>query len=125
MKCNDKSFAALAKNKITLQSKSNTTDDYGGQASTWSDAFTAWAWVKPLGIFERTVSEAHNSEVTHKITIRYNSNYADTASLVGYRIKLDNRFFSVEGIKLLDLDFKNYGKAYIEILARQNAPEYA
>lgn len=34
--------------RVTIQSKTRTTDDMGGAAEAWADVATVWAFVRPM-----------------------------------------------------------------------------
>jgi SPP1 family predicted phage head-tail adaptor len=62
---------------ITLQSRSTSQDASGGQLLTWSDVTTVWANVNPLSGRELLAAQAVQSSVSHRITIRYQTQFAD------------------------------------------------
>jgi len=121
-KCSD-SFIAQAKTKVKIQSKAETVDDYGATTGSWSDLFTVFAIVKPLSTFEVINSKALQSEVTHSVTVRYRSDLADTGLTAKYRLLIDNRVYSIQGVQNLDRDMKSYGSFYQKITCRDNGSE--
>lgn len=123
MKCG--AFQKNAKNKVTIERQALVADDYGSSINTWTTVLTPWAWVMPLSTFERINSEQLRGSTTHKIIIRYASTLADVKTVSSYRLTLDGRIHNVKGIKLLDDDMKNYGKAFIELRTDENATELA
>lgn len=122
-KCTCKNFISMAKDRIVVQSQSQTTDDYGGAAVTWSTVGTYWAYIEPLSAREVFESEQNQSKVTHKMYIRYQSALKDTKVTGSYRVSFDGRVFAIDGIKNLREDFKGYGRDFQELRVLDNGPE--
>lgn len=123
MACND--FRAKARHKITIESKSLTTDRYGGQLVTWTTQSTVFAKIEPYSGREPLANEQLQSRVSHKMTIRYQSTLKDTASASSNRVLFDDRVFSIEHIRNLHDDMKNEGKAYQVLYVVENGAENA
>jgi SPP1 family predicted phage head-tail adaptor len=85
------------RHKIILQKLDQQADSYGERRETWSDFMTVWASIKPVSGREFFAAEAVNSEVSHKILIRYRPGV--TASM---RVKYKDRYFAVSAV----LDFE-------------------
>lgn len=124
-KCSDKpSFAQRAKNRIIIQTQTETPDGYGGRSLVWADTYKVWAYVKPVSTYETIQSKVLKSEVSHKIQIRYIAALADTALTAKYRVLLDDRYFSIEGVQNLDNDETSYGKFYQLLTCNDNGSVY-
>lgn len=78
---------------ITFQKLSNIQDDYGAPIEQWNDVLTIRAGIYPLSGREFYAAETVNSEVTHKINMRY---------MLGLnpdmRIKFGDRYFNIISI---------------------------
>jgi SPP1 family predicted phage head-tail adaptor len=121
--CNN-NFATEAKHQIKIQQPIETADGSGGFVAVWEDITTCFAKVETASVYESVQSKANQSEVTHKITIRYRSEFANTAEIAKYRIILDGRIHSIQGVNNLDLDQKSYGKFFNKFSTRDNGAEY-
>jgi SPP1 family predicted phage head-tail adaptor len=122
-KCFD--FAFEARQKILIETNSDTTDEFGGQAGSWSTvgAGTVWAKVSPASDHTRFISENLQARVTHIFIIRYQSGLADVKDTVKNRITLDSRLFDIMAIKNVDDTLKRWGKAYQIIMADEAGPD--
>lgn len=83
--------------RISLQQRSATLDSYGQQAVSWSTTATVWANIKPKGGKEkdRSVAMVVESELTHKVTIRYNANFMPPTTVDAWRILYGTRVFNI------------------------------
>jgi SPP1 family predicted phage head-tail adaptor len=88
------------RHKITLQERKNTENEYGESTEEWIDIYTIWASVNPVVGREYFAAETVNSEVTHKIRIRYKENINPFM-----RVKFKERFFRI--ISVIDFEEKN------------------
>ena len=83
------------KRRITLQQRSTTQDAMGGQVTTWSDLLTVWASIEPLSGRALVNAQAVATEVSHKITLRWQSALADPKVVSALRISYKGRFFNI------------------------------
>lgn len=121
MKCGE--FLKNAKQKVLVERQVLVADNYGGQTNTWTTVGTYYAWVRPLSTYESVINQQLRGSTTHKIIIRYVSGLANVKTTSSYRLTLDSRVHNIVGIKNLDGTFKNYGKAFQELLTNENAVE--
>lgn len=105
-------FRALAKNKIDIQFQTNTVDEYGSPITTWTSLGTFWAIIEPKTVTEILERGQLIAKVTHKITIRFNSEVNPSCKIV-----FNSREFNILGIKKLDNDLKMEGNRFIEMMA--------
>jgi len=56
---------------IVIQSKTTTTDSYGGPVTSWTTFASTWAEVKPMRGRELIAAQAAHSEVTTRFYTRY------------------------------------------------------
>lgn len=85
------------KDRVTIQNYVRTPDGYGGYTETWQDIATVWANIKPLRGREFFQAQQIQSEVTHKITIRYRNDIDETC-----RVKYNGQIFDIKSI--IDID---------------------
>lgn len=119
--CNN--FSAMAKDRVLIQSPSETTDSYGGRTSSWADVGTYWAWIVPVSGRELFAQQSNQSRATHKMTIRYVSSFKNIKNISDYRVSFDGRYFAVRAIRNLDTDMKSEGKDFQELIVEENAPD--
>lgn len=118
MKCNQ--FSKKARNKVTIQQRSVSGDDYGGSSGTWSTLSTEWAIIEPSSGREVFETAQLQSRVTSKITIRYNSSLKDTAVTGKYRISFDGRIYQIRYVQNLHEDMKREGAAFQKLFCEEN-----
>ena len=118
MACFD--FASEAKHRVTISQEVQVDDGLGGFTITFADVGTYWAIIKPLSVSETFLSEKMQSKVSHKITIRYQTDLKDTAITGAYKLKFDGRTFSIKGVINLSHDLKAEGKDYQRLMVVEN-----
>lgn len=121
MKCDN--FAAIAKERVTIQTRVEAADAFGGQNVTWSNLGTYWAFVKPIGGRELFAADKLDSRVTHKILIRHLSVLKDTDLASKYRISFDNQIFTIDYVENLSKDLQAYGKDFQRLHCIANGAE--
>lgn len=68
-----------ARHQVTVQGLTETPDQSGGYTQVWADKFTAWAAIEDFSLLpryekERWSEQQLQTEVSQKITIRYQPN---------------------------------------------------
>lgn len=110
----DLNFRTNAKHRITIQSVTETVGDMGGFETSYSDLTSMYAIIEPMKQIERTQYAKLDSEVSHKITVRYRSIFSDPLETVKYRIIFKNRQFEItEAIDLFE------DNKYVRIIASE------
>lgn len=99
MKCCELTPGML-RHSITWQEEVKTPDSGGGYSKTWQDVATDKAMVKPLRGNERWQSQRIESNITHRIFMRYKAN-----RLPSMRIVFKSRIFQVKAI--LNIEERN------------------
>lgn len=92
MKCCDLVSGKLRHN-ITWQKKNKTPDTGGGFTYTTDDFAITRAFIKPVSTNERFFAQRIESDITHKIYIRYRTDLNPAM-----RIKYGDRYFQVKGL---------------------------
>jgi SPP1 family predicted phage head-tail adaptor len=86
-------YAGLLNKIITIQSKTQTTDEYGGPVTTWATYKQVWAAIWPLRGRELIAAQAAQSETAVRFRIRY---LAGLTSAM--RISCDGKIYDITGI---------------------------
>ena len=110
----DLNFRMNAKHRITIRSAIETVGDMGGFKTEYSDLASMYAIIEPMKQIERTQYSKLDSEVSHKITVRYQSIFDDPLDTVKYRIVFKGRQFEVT--QAIDLFADN---RYVRIIASE------
>lgn len=121
MKCGE--FPAKAKNLVTIQQRTDTSDAFGGSGVVWSTLQTAWAVIEPTSGREPYLQAQLQSRVTSKITIRYIAALKNTASAAKFRVLFDGRYFPIKYVKNLDEDLVAEGKVFQVLMCEENDAE--
>lgn len=116
-------FNSKARNRIVIQSPTETVDSYGARTVSFSTQSTVWAQIIPNSGREIFAQGAIQSRYTHKIIIRYQSALKNITSISDYRVSFDGRLFGIQAIKNLDADFKTEGKFFQELLCEENGSD--
>jgi SPP1 family predicted phage head-tail adaptor len=106
--------------RIQIQTFITTADGHGTPVKTWSTAATVWGAIEPVSGKEGTVSGAHASQTTHKITIRFYSGLNSKARIAYLDTQVSpnvTRIFEIQSI----LNTNERG-AQQEIMATEGAP---
>lgn len=97
------------RHRITFQIPVVQDDGYGGEEKAWQDAFSAWASIKPISGREYYDAMSIQSEVTHRIRVRYRPDIT-----TDMRIEHGDRIYEIEAV--IDIDSRH---KYLEILCRE------
>lgn len=80
------------RHRIEIQTASEAADSLGQMTKTWTTAVTRYAAIEPLSGRELIQAQQVNSEITHKVTLRY---YAVTSKM---RFKFGSRYFEIMSV---------------------------
>ena len=106
--------AGALRKRVTFQTRSAAVDSFGQQVTTWTDAFTVWASIEPLSARELFAAQAVQSEVSHKVAVRYRAELANPVAVAAMRVVYSGRWFNVQGA--LNIDER---RRSIELLATE------
>lgn len=70
------------RHRVVLQEKTSFQDTHGDMVEDWSPVATLWAAIEPLSAREFVASQALQSAVTVRITIRYRAGVVPTMRLL-------------------------------------------
>jgi len=105
--------AGKYKSVVTIQSKSESTDTYGGTVYNWNDFATVRAKVRPLRGRELVAAQAVQSETQVMFYVRY------IPGVETYmRIVCDGKFYDITAI--VDVDYQH---RELEISAKTGTSE--
>lgn len=90
------------RHRVTFQKRGSSTDTFGAQSTTWADVATVWADISPLSGRELLAAQALNVEISHKVTIRYQQQFAGPKAVAAMRILYGDRIFNIHAS--LDVD---------------------
>lgn len=87
---------------VQLQQRSTATDTHGQQVTTWTNLFSGRANIEPLTSRELLSAQAIQNELSHRITMRYRTEFANPITAAGLRIVYKGRYFSISGVQNID-----------------------
>ena len=90
--------AGVLNRRIRIQAPSATLDAFGIPAPGWTDLLTVWGAIEPLTGRELFNAQQVASEVTHRITIRFNALLTDTRLAATYRVLYAGRSFNIHAV---------------------------
>ena len=80
--------------RLVIQSKATGPDTFGGAPATWTDVATVWARIEPLTGRQLMAAQTISTEISHKITMRYQSAWANPKTVAAYRGLYATRVFN-------------------------------
>lgn len=81
--------------RLVLQSRATAQDNTGQESTTWSDVATVWAQIEALSGREVMAAQAIQSQVSHRITVRYRSEFANPVAVARMRAVYNGRIFNI------------------------------
>lgn len=88
------------RDRVTIQSRTQTRDTRGGTVDTWAEVAEVWARVEPLSGREFWQAQQAQAQTTHKVTIRYYDGLTSTHRLLyGSRVLNIDSVIDVESRK--------------------------
>ena len=88
---------------VQIQSRTMTQDSFGGQSETWTTINSVYALIESLGASERAAAASYSTDVSHRVTCRYDPNvFADPRAVGAYRVLYGARIFRIEGSMNID-----------------------
>ena len=88
------------RHRIILQSPTGSRDAVGERTTTWTDVATVFASVNPLSVRELLAAGQTQSEVSHRVRLRYSSALA--ALDASWRILFGSRVLVIQGVRNID-----------------------
>lgn len=78
-----------------IQDRATASGSYGEQSNTWADIATVWMSFEPLMGRELQAAQQINTEVTTKIVVRYQAQWADPIVMAKRRVTYRSRVFNI------------------------------
>ncbi len=101
--------------KLFFQTKTETADDGGGVAVTYTDSFSTFGMIEPRSGKERVFAMRLEGDVTHIITMRYNpSRTISVDDRIQYRPATGTRTFNIKSVLNPDERNRYYRIAVVE-----------
>lgn len=99
---------------ISIQQRTTTQDGFGQQQTTWTEVKKVYAFIEALSGFERAAGQSMFTDVSHRITVRYDAIFADPKIVAAYRAVYNGRNFNIQVAQNMD-----EGNAVIELMAAE------
>lgn len=88
--------------RLTIQSRSRSSDGGGGASSSWSDVDTVWGSIKAVGGGERLFGDQVEGRTTHELVIRHRRTVT-AANRIKYAYAVDStnyeRLFNINRVE--------------------------
>jgi len=97
------------RHRITIQTLQPIKNNYGEVTNDWVDFKTVWANINPVSGREFFSAETVNSEMTHKVLIRFVKDIKPKM-----RVKFGDRFFNIETI----INFQERNQ-YLQLMCKE------
>lgn len=81
--------------RIKIQRPSTAKDSLGGTTRSWIDVVTVWATIQPLSGREAVIANRISAEITHQITVRHQSAFANPQLVSQMRVLYRSRIFNI------------------------------
>lgn len=80
---------------IQIQQRTTNKDSFGGQSATWTTLTSCYALIEALSGTERAAAASYSTDVSHRVTVRYQAMFDDPRVIATYRIQYGTRIFQV------------------------------
>jgi SPP1 family predicted phage head-tail adaptor len=87
---------------VSIQRRGTTRDEFGQQVTTWAEVKKVYAFIEPLAGNERIAAMSVSTDVSHRITVRYDAIFADPRVVAAYRVVYGARTFNIQTSMNLD-----------------------
>lgn len=88
------------RHSIVLQSPTGSRNAVGERSTSWTSVATVRAKIEPLTANQRFIAAQANSEVSHRVTVRYDSSIAAIDG--SWRVKFGGRYFVIDGVRNIE-----------------------
>ena len=99
---------------VSIQRRSIAQDTFGGQLETWTEIKKVYASIEALSGNERLAAQSLSTDISHRITVRYDAIFADPKVAATYRVVYLGRIFDVQAC--LNVDEGNW---IVELMAAE------
>lgn len=110
--------AGPMRQRVTIQTLSETADGYGQRIQSWTSSGTFWASVKNLSGREAVNAKQVKADATHQVTMRYVGTLFSTPGLQpSMRLVFNGRFFNILFVNNIDERNREYQLLTQEIVS--------
>lgn len=95
-------MAGRLRKSVRFQTRDTSVDSFGQQVTSWTDAFSTRASIEPLSVRERFAAQAVQSEISHRIAVRYRAELANPTAVAAMRVVFGTRVFNIVGAINID-----------------------
>lgn len=88
--------AGQLRHRLRFQKPTESQDEFGHRETGWTEIFTCWGEVRPVGSNEKLIAFQMQSGQTHVCRIRYQSKVSEVSGEC--RIVFGNRLFNIIGV---------------------------
>ena len=83
--------------RLTIQTRTRSSDSQGGGTLSWTSSDTVWAMIEPLSGYEKTQAQRLSNPMSHKVTLLYRSGIT-----VKDRLVYGSRTFTIKEVINVD-----------------------
>lgn len=106
--------AGTLNRSVRVQQRTTQKDSFGQQLIAWTDVKTVYALIEALTGSERNAAMSVSTDVSHRVTVRYDAIWSDPVQAAAYRLVYGTRLFNIEAC--MNLDESN---AVVELLCAE------
>jgi SPP1 family predicted phage head-tail adaptor len=90
MKWRGKNTSSRLRQRLTLQQEAQAPDTAGGYTRSWQNVADLWAEITPVTGREKLFADQMQSQISHKIALRYRAGVS-----AGQRLVFETRAFNI------------------------------
>lgn len=94
--------SGLLSRRVIVQQRTTQKDSFGQQLTTWTDVKTVYAYIEALTGSEREAAMSVSTDVSHRVTVRFDAIFSDPRQVAAYRLAYGTRLFNVQACMNLD-----------------------
>jgi hypothetical protein len=87
--------AGMLIHRLILQRATTVVDGLGAPARSWVPVKTVWASIAPISARQLVTAQRISAEITHQITVRYQTPFSDLRNLPNFRGLHGGRIFKI------------------------------
>jgi len=99
---------------ITIEQRATVQDRFGQQQDVWTKVKQVYALIEALNGTERAAAQTVMTDVSHRITVRYDAIFADPRVVAAYRATYNGRIFIIQAALNID-----EGNQIVELMAAE------
>jgi SPP1 family predicted phage head-tail adaptor len=87
--------AGMLNRRVQIQRPSTVKDSLGAPSRSWINVATVWADIQPLSGRESVIANRISAEITHQITVRYQTVFDNPQQVAQMRVLYKSRIFNI------------------------------